>query len=53
MPRRGGMVSDLGGLVARLPAANGVDKVREMQDGCVRLIRELQILWSRLGPYSL
>ena len=44
VPRGGGVVSDLRGLIARLPGANGLDEVREMQNSRVWLTCKLQIL---------
>src|SRR5271157_3130645 len=53
VPRGGGVVSHLRGLIARLPGANGLDEVRQMEYGRVRLIRKFQILRRWLNSRSL
>ena len=47
------MVSDLGGLIARLSGANRIDEVRKMQNSSVRLVCKLQGFWCRFAPCAL
>ena len=53
MPGCGGVVSDLGGFVARLACANGIDEVCEMQDRRLGLVGKFQIFCLGFDPRSL
>ena len=46
----GGVVADLGSFVAGLTSADGIDEVRDMNDGGVRLGGKVEILGVGLLP---